>query len=117
MKVLDLDLFVPEPKDIKLGGKTFDITFIPFGIEIQLLTMIPQLNIIEANDNLPIEDAEKMIDLIYQVLKISDETLEKSWVVKRITTSRFNQIFPLIYTAIFDTGKKKEAEAVEETTS
>ena len=108
MKVLDLDKFLPEEKILKLGGREFDITTVPFIITLQVYEVIPIMTKIEQAISIPVEDYEKLLDVIFKVLQVSSPDLDRKWLEKNINIQRFNELMPFIFTALFDDGKKKE---------
>lgn len=117
MKVLDLDKFVPEKREIVLDGKTFDITFIPMELTLRFCELAPAMGKIEKSEKVEHGEFSKLLDLIYDIFKVSDESLEKRWLVRRLTLHRFNEILPEIALACFDDGKKKagDGEQIEST--
>lgn len=110
MKVLDLDKFIPEQSKIHLGGKEFDITLVPLGVTLQAYEVIPVMSKIEKSESITDEDLEKLMSVIYKVLKVSDESITLEWLTRHIDFTRFNEIMPFIFDAIFSLKKKVEKE-------
>lgn len=108
MRVCDLEKFCPEKKIIKLGGREFDISVIPFEITLKMYEILPIMEKLEQSQVMTKEDYDKIFVLIYETLKLSDDDLEEKWVRRHITTARFNEIVPFIFSALFDDGKKNE---------
>ena len=110
MQILDFDEFIPEDKIVKLKGKEFNITEIPFEIALQFNQAYPVLTALSENKEISKEEFDKLFQLIYSIFKISVPDLEEEWLRKNLTTQRFNKIITLISQAMFDEGKKKETE-------
>ena len=117
MKVLDLDKFVPEPKSLKLGGREFDITLIPFEITLRMYEILPVMEKMEKAQTISVEDYNRIFTVIYEALKFSDAELDEKWLRKQINSKRFNELVPFIFSAIFDDGKKNSAEGDDLPTS
>ena len=112
-QVLDLDKFCPEPKSIKLGGKEFDVTMIPFELTLKLYELIPTMQKLEDTKKIEVEDYNKILKLILDILQLTDETITFKWLTRQINIERFNEITPFIFSAIFDSSKKK-SESVDD---
>lgn len=112
--VLDLDVFKPtESKEVKLDGKTFDLTEIPFEISVQIYGLIPVVEKIEKEGKISREDYETIFRLVFDLFKMSDSNLDEMWLRKRITHKNFDKLMPFVFSALFDDGKKNEPPAQE----
>ena len=112
--VLDLDIFKDEEKKLKFGGKEFDLSVIPFDVSLQFYELIPIFNKIDAKQNIDRDDLDKITIAITDLLKVSDETIDKAWVKKRVDIKRFNPLITFIFEALYGTGDaKKNSEADE----
>lgn len=111
--VLDLDTFSGEPKKIKLGGKEFDLSFIPFEVSLRIYSLIPEMEKMQEGRSITVEDYDKILAVILEVLRISDESVDEKWLRRQINLKRFNPLLTFIFSAVFDEGKKNdEAEEV-----
>ena len=106
-QVLDLDKFCPESKSIKLSGKEFDVTMIPFELTLKLYELIPTMQKLEDTKKIEVEDYNKILTLILDILQLTDESITFKWLTRQINIERFNEITPFIFSAIFDSSKKK----------
>jgi hypothetical protein len=117
MPVLDLDILKPEEKKIILGGKEFDITFIPYDIALSVVDAAPALKKLE-DKQLPTKDEyEKIFNIIFEIFHECDETIEKKWLRRQINWERFQELMPVIFSAIFGVTKKNEKASGEESQS
>jgi hypothetical protein len=107
LRVLDLDTFYPEQKILKLGGRDFDITTIPFGVTLQMYEVLPIMQKIEKSEPITPDDADKLTGIIHKIISSSAPDVTREWVEKNITIARFNQVMPFLFDAVFDDGKKK----------
>lgn len=113
--VLDLDAFTGEPKKIKLGGKEFDLSFIPFEVSLKIYSLIPEMEKMQEGRTITVEDYDKILATVLEVLRISDETVDEKWLRKQINLKRFNPLITFIFSAVFDEGKKNESAEVDDT--
>jgi len=112
--VLDLDIFKPEEKSIKLGNKEFDITEIPYEFSLMVYESMPILKKLEAGEILSPEEYERFFNIIYGIFHNCDETVDRKWLKNKITWERFGQLMPVLYSAIFSSSKKNETENAED---
>lgn len=115
--VLDLDAFSVEPKKVKLGGKEFDLSFIPFEVSLRIYSLIPEMEKMQEGRTITNDDYDKILAVLVEVLKISDETVDEKWLRRQINLKRFNPLITFIFSAVFDEGKKNETEDVDGTSS
>ena len=108
MIVLDFDDFVPEEKIIKLKGKNFNVTEIPFEIALKFNEAMPIVTALSKSENISDEEKEKLLTLIFLVFKLSDPELDYEWLKKQITFQKFYKIVEVLTNAMFAEDKKKE---------
>jgi hypothetical protein len=108
--VLDLDIFKEEEKKLKFGGKEFDLSVIPFEISLQFYELTPVFQKIDDKQKLEREDYGKIISAITDLLRVSDETIDKNWVSKRIDIKRFSPLITFIFQALYGDAKKNDQE-------
>jgi hypothetical protein len=111
--VLDLDKFRPEPLDITIGGKKFFIEKIPMDISLDFYELIPIFTELETSKKLKKADYFKILQLIYEICKLSDETLELEWLRRQMTIEIFNDLSPKIFLAAFSSSKKNKENEVD----
>ena len=109
MQVLDLDKFVPEEKIVKLGNKEFDITVVPFEISLQIYDLIPMIQNLEKGE-ITEEDYDKLFNILYRILKNSNDEIDEKWLRKQINLSRFKELMPFIFSSVFGDESKKNEE-------
>lgn len=108
--VLDLDVFKEEEKKLKFGGKEFDLSLIPFDISLQFYELTPIFAKIDDKQKLERDDYDKIISAITELLKTSDETIDKNWVRKRVNIEKFGKLVTFIFQVLYDTKKNEEQE-------
>lgn len=108
--VLDLNVYVSEPKVLKLGDKEFDLTDVPFGHALRMYELIPIIQKFESDKVMSAEDADKISNTIADILVEANDTVDRKWVLKRLDMKRFTPTVDFIFKAIFDDGKKNGEE-------
>ena len=108
MIVLDFDDFIPEEKSIKLCGKRFDVTSIPFEVSLKFNEAMPIIMAMSKSEKISEGDSDVLLKLIHMAFQLSDPDIEFEWVKKNVTLQRFNKIVELLTKAMFDEGKKKD---------
>ena len=110
-QVLDLEKFKKDSLTIKLGGKEFVINKIPFDISLELYDLIPVFQNMESEKKIKKEDYIKMLNVFYEIFKLSDSALEYEWLRKEIDQDVFSEISVPIFLKVFqDSKKNKEKE-------
>lgn len=110
MQVLDFDDFIQEQKIIKLGGKEFDVTMIPFDVALRFNEAMPILNLISEGEGITEDQKEQLLKLIFLVFQLSDPELDYGWFRKQVTFNKFFKIVQTLTESMFDEGKKKEVQ-------
>ena len=105
--IVDLDKFIPEEKKIILGGEEFDITFVPYETSLMVYEAMPILEKLENKQMLVKEEYDAIFNIIYEVFNSCKE-VDKKWLRKQINWTRFQELMPVIFSAIFGTSKKNE---------
>jgi len=108
MEVLDLDKFIPDENKIKLGGKEFDLTFIPAEYGFRLQNMMDALLEMEKSGKLSEEDSKVLMNIVFDILQEKDESVELAWFRKHMTHHRLIKFLPRLANAVF--GIKKNGE-------
>lgn len=116
--VIDLDILRPEQKIIHLGGKDFDVSFIPCGITfdvdtiVQELAKIPQKKIASGG-----AECQKAFDLAVKLcsvfVKHHNPEMDEVWFKKNVDVVQINMFAKEIqlalassYKGVADYGKK-----------
>lgn len=116
--VIDLDILRPEQKMIRLGGKDFDVSFIPCGITfevdniVQELAKIPQKKIAAGGP-----ECQKAFDLAVNLcsvfVKHNNPEMDENWFRKNVDVVQINMFAQEIqfaltasYKGVSDYGKK-----------
>ena len=110
-QVLDLEKFKKDSLTIKLGGKEFVITKIPFDISLELYDLIPVFQNMESEKKIKKEDYIKMLNVFYDIFKLSDSALEYEWLRKEIDQDVFSEISVPIFLKVFQDSKKNKENA------
>lgn len=105
MLVLDLDTFVAEPRTLKLGGKDFDLSIIPFEYSLRMYDLIPVVEKLDKSERLAPEEYAQLIDLFALILGV-----DRVWLNKQINATRFTEITSFIFRAMYEDGKKNGTE-------
>jgi hypothetical protein len=114
MPVLDLDILKPDEKIIKLGGKEFDITFVPYDIALSVVDAAPALKKLEDKQLPTKEEYNSIFNIILEIFQSCDEDIDKKWLRKQINWERFQELMPVIFQAIFGVSKKNETANEED---
>lgn len=112
--VLDLDILQPEEKKVKLGGKEFDLTYIPYEFSLMVYEILPILQKLEERQLLTTAEYEKLFNITFGIFHNCDETIDRKWLKDKINWERFGELMPILYSAIFASSKKNEKANKEE---
>ncbi len=112
-QVLDLDKFRPESLDFTLGNKEFHIMKIPMDISLDFYELIPIFTELETSKKLKKADYFKILQLIYEICKLVDDTIELEWLRREMTIEIFNELSPKIFLAAFSPSKKNKENEVD----
>jgi hypothetical protein len=116
--IRDYDILKSEPKEVKLGGKTFDLSNVPFEVSLRVYDLLPIMEQIGINKKVDKDSYNMIVSIIAELLHFQDAEVDEKWLRKEMTLKNFNLITQDVLTAIFDDGKKNEEikEAENETT-
>jgi hypothetical protein len=116
--IRDYDVLKSEPKEVKLGGKTFDLSNVPFEVSLRVYDLLPIMQTIGENKKVDKESYNTIVSVITELFKFRDPEVDELWLRKQMTLKNFNMITEDVLTAIFDDGKKNEEtkEVENETT-
>lgn len=114
--IRDYDILKTEPKEIKLGGKTFDLSNVPFEVSLRVYDLMPIMEKISTAKKVDRESYDIIVSVVSELLHFKDAEVDELWVRKEITLKNFNFITQDILSAIFDDGKKNEVIQDQETT-
>jgi hypothetical protein len=105
-QVYDLNKFRKQERVFKLEDKEFIFSKIPFSISCEFYELIPIFTRLEETKKINKDDYLKILKIIYEVFKLSDNTLEFDWLDKQVDMEIFNEIATTIFLAAFDNSKK-----------
>jgi len=91
--VVDLDILQPEPKWIKLHGKTFNVAFVPVGITFQIEAIMKEIRTIRKKELEPgDDDTEKAFDLTVRLCStftaFFDPEMSEGWIRKECSANQ-----------------------------
>jgi hypothetical protein len=67
-KIIDLDILRPEPAQIKLGGKTFDVSYVPTGCTFEVDAIVRELAVMDDTKfGVDKEMTQRAFDLMIEV--------------------------------------------------
>ena len=83
-EVLDLDILRPTPKNIRLGGKEIDVSFIPCGITFEVDKIIRKMQgydpkKLEEGGEETLSAFESTLDLCVLFCSVDNPELDKKW--------------------------------------
>ncbi len=112
MLVLDLDVISPEPKELKLGGRTFNLAAIPFKTSLALYGQSEVFGKMQALQPVTAEEFDNILSICADVLNSTSdgERVDSEWVNKNVTFAKMPAFIEFMFKCAFDDGKKK-AEA------
>lgn len=89
LKVFDSNILIPKDKIIVVGGKEFTINFIPMSISIRVYEIMGRVN-----ENIPaLESIELMVNIVTDILKINDPTVDAKWIMDNLDIRQLNPLF------------------------
>jgi hypothetical protein len=100
-QVLDLDILRPKTRNVKIGGREFDLSFIPVGITYEIDALVRQvltLNLKELGKNG--EETKKGLDLSVKLcvcfLQFKDPTCSEAWFLANVSPAQTEKLATII---------------------
>ena len=97
----DLDILRPPQEVVRLGGKDIDISFIPSGVAIDVMSMQDQLADTTGNDDeLSKQRFELVAELCAKITENQHEHMDKIWLLKNTDILQLKRLIELISSGI-----------------
>lgn len=103
LKVFDADILVPKDRVIVVGGREFNVKFIPMSTTIKIYSVIGDANQTIA----PEQSIITMVDIVYDVLKHADPSVTKDWIMDNVDIRQLNPLFFELCAIMNDLGEKQ----------
>lgn len=107
-QVKDIEVFLPTSSILEIGGKTFDLSEVPFEFSLRFYELLPIFSQMSSGQFLSTSDYNQLFPVIFDMLKFMDDSVEEKWLRRKITLKTFTYVMTTISSAIFFDGKKKE---------
>jgi hypothetical protein len=106
-EIIDLDVLRPPERLIKLGGKTYDIGFIPIGVALDIDRHRNELaeygtKPIEPGSKESVEASKLTLKIISKILSSQGEDMPEEWLAKNVTTGQAVALTEIIYKTLQD---------------
>lgn len=116
MEILDLDILKPEPRSVKLDGKTIDISFVPVAITFRVDEITRKLfSMTEKELQESPKKAEEGFDLAVKLCALfcehSNPELDEQWFRKNVTVGQIQAFAFEIRKTLAESMKGLEAYA------
>lgn len=114
-EILNLDAFVPKERIVQLGGREFDVSFIPSSIAFKAYNNLEVFARMEKGD-LNEGDFEIVLDMIASILKLSQPDITTEWVDKHVRVSDIGKLIRFVLKPLEEmeeTEKKSEGTVQE----
>lgn len=116
-EVLNLDAFVPKERVVTLGGKEFDVSFIPSSIAFKVYENIDSLSRMHEG-NLRAGDYQVILDILAMIFKRSHKDVDAQWVDNHVRIqdmiALINFVMEPMHRLEESEKKTEEVQAVEE---
>jgi len=109
IKVFDADILIPKDRSVVVGGKEFKINFIPMAISIKIYSIMGN----PKSDIAPVDSILSMVEVITDVLQVSDKTVTKEWVMNNVDIRQLNPMFFEICNIMASLGEPEKKEVVK----
>ncbi len=106
----DLDVLRPQPEDVKLGGKKIDISFIPAGVAMDMMTLQEELSKltntpeklkkVAAGGKEAGRTFEIAADLCAAITKSQHPEMDKDWLLKNTDVLQIKALVEYVTTAV-----------------
>lgn len=111
MKIHDLDILRPEPEFVKLAGKKIDISYIPSGVALDIMSLRQDLEALtDSEEKLEKikeggEEAQKSFEISAEICaKITQaqhEEMDKEWLLTNTDIMQLNALIEYVTNAVF----------------
>lgn len=114
----DMDAIAGEKHSLRLDGKEFDLTIIPFGLHMKFFNALDAADKIREAFKCGVTPEDKDLDMFFTVtgelFKLSHPECDGEWLKKKVSVKGFFALYGALLTALVDNvGKKNEAASPE----
>ena len=96
-KIHDLDVLRPPQEFVRLGGNDIDISFIPSGVAIDVMSMQDQLTAIQGEtDDISKERFALVAELCAKITENQYPKMDKAWLLKNTDVLQLKRLIELI---------------------
>ena len=119
--VYDLDVLRPEAEFVMLAGKQIDISFIPSGVAIDIMSMRQKmekltstpakLKKIEAGGSEAIETFQISAEICAKITERKHKEMTKEWLLKNTNVAQLKKLIEHVTNAVFKSLEGMEGES------
>lgn len=118
--IYDLDVLRPKPEYIKLGGRNIDISFIPSGVALEIMTMQEKLrkltdtpekmSKIKGGGREAFDSFEISADLCAKITSCQYQEMTKEWLLKNTSVRQLRKLMDFVADAVYKSLRGMEEE-------
>lgn len=82
-EVLNLEAFVPAERIVKLGGREFDVSFIPASVAFKVYENMESFSRMN-NQGVKMEDYRVILDILSMIFKRSHKDITSDWIDENV---------------------------------